>query len=281
MQALEIIVGVVNKRFLQSLYKKRKGRKGYGKVRIIRLLVFLQAEKITENKKAVRFLKKYPKIKKKLGFREIPNRRSIRRWKRDYALILEQVVTILGDKYSQMKKINYTAIDSAPLQDSKDPEARSGKSSRGWFKGFKLHINCDDLAVPLRAKVTTGNVHDSKPAEELFVESPVTLADAAYDSKKLREIATEKKTHLIADENLRRSCKKKERPLILKKLRYIVEQSLSLLKDKTMKHTWHRVKGFAQKITYALSAVILVQALAIYTVAKTGFPELKIDEVML
>lgn len=282
MQALDVIVGVVNKKFLQSLYTKRRGPKGYGHVRVIRLLVYAQSKQIHENKSLVKHLKKYPEIARKLGFKKIPSRSSIIRWKREYAQLLEKAVEILGKKYASLRELKFTAMDSAPLEDSTDPEAKSGKTSKGWFRGFKIHMNSDDLRVPLRAKVTTGNVHDSQPAKALLVPSPATLADAAYDDKKLKEAALEAGTVLIADENPRRGrVRKKKRPMILKKLRYIAEQVNSLLKDQTMKHAWWKVKGLANKTTFALSAVVFVQALAIFTLLKTGEVSLHVAEVML
>lgn len=282
MKALDVIVGVVNKRFLQGLYKKRRGPKGYGKVRIIRLLVFAKAKRILASRTLIKYLEKHHDELRKLGFKRVPDRRSIRRWKKAYNEDLERAVILLGDHYAKIRKICFTCLDSTPLPDSKDPEARSGKTGKGWFKGFKLHQNCDDQRVPLRAKVTTGNVHDSKPAYDLFVPSPVTLADAAYHSKKLKEQALNKGTQLIADENPRRKRKRQyKRPVILKKLRYIVEQSNSLLKGPVMQNAWTEVKGLAHKTLFALTSVILVQAIAIYTLTQTGELNLKVSEVLL
>ena len=281
MQALDVIAGVVNKKFLQSLYKKRRGPKGYGHARVIRLLCYAQTVQIYENKTLVKHLTKHPEIVRKLGFNTVPGRRSIRRWKAKYASILPKAVDILGGHYRKLRKVNYAAIDSAPLPDSRDPDAKSGKNSRGWFKGFKIHVNSDDLRVPQRATVTAGNVHDKTQAQYLFIPSPATLADAAYDAEELRKLALEEQTLLIADENPRRGKKKRKRPIILKKLRYIVEQNVGLLKNQAMKRAWTRVKGLAQKTTFALSAVIFVQALAIYTLQKTGTVSLHVAEVML
>lgn len=281
MQALDAIVGVVNKRFLQSLYKKRRGPKGYGLVRIIRLLVFAKAKNVYKTRTMVKYLKKHPDELRKLGFKKVPSRRSISDWKKNHALMLEKTVTLLGGKYAMMRSPKFTLVDSAPLPDSKDPEAKSGKTGRGWFKGFKVHHCCDDQRVPLKAKVTTGNVHDSKPAKELFVKSPVTLADAAYDSKELKEEALDRGTLLIADQNPRRGKKKDKRPVILKKLRYLIEQSNSIMKGPIMQNAWQQVKGLLRKTTYALASIILIQAIAIYTLMKTGEVNLKVSEVLL
>lgn len=281
MKAIDVIVGVVNKKFLQSLYKKRRGPKGYGHARIIRLLTFAHTIRIYENKTLVKYLKKHLDKARKLGFKKIPSRKSIRRWKKEYAVILPKAVDLLGQHYRKRKKINYTALDSAPMRDSRDPDAKSGKNSKGWFKGFKIHVNSDDLRVPQKATVTTGNVHDKTQGKYLLVPSPATLVDAAYDAEDLREDALEEQTVLIADENPRRGKRKRKRPIILKKLRYIVEQNVGLLKNQAMGRAWTRVKGLANKTTFALSAVLFVQALAIYTLQKTGKVSLHVAEVML
>lgn len=282
MEALDVIVGVVNKRFLQSLYKKRRGPKGYGKVRIIRLLVFAKAKNLLASRTLVKYLEKHADELHKLGFRKVPSRRSIRRWKKTFNETLEQAVTLLGDHYAGIRKICFTCLDSTPLPDSRDPDAKSGKTGKGWFKGFKVHQCCDDQRVPLRAKVTTGNVHDSKPAAQLIVPSPATLADSAYSAKKLKEHAINTKTQLIADENPRRHKKRQhKRPIILKKLRYVVEQANSLLKGPIMQNAWTQVKGLANKTWFALTSVILIQAIAIYTIRETGELNLKVSEVLL
>jgi hypothetical protein len=281
MQALDLIVGVVNKRFLQGLYRKRRGPKGYGIVRILRFLLFSLAKRMFETRTFLDYLEKHPHEMRVLGFTELPHRSTVDEWKQKHQPTLHKATAILGDTYSHLRYIKFTLLDSAPLPDSRDPEARSGKYSRGWFRGFKIHTNCDDLRVPLRVEFTTGNVHDSKPAPSLFVKSPYTLADAAYDSEKLREEALAKGTVLIADENRRRKKTKKKRPILLKKCSYVREQQNNLLKQHAMQHAWVKVKGFVRKATFAFLSVLLLQAMAIYTLLERGEVCLKINEVLL
>lgn len=281
MQALDVIVGVVNKRFLQSLYKKRRGPKGYGIVRILRFLLYSVAKRIFETRTFLDYLKKNPHEMRTLGFKNLPHRSTVDNWKAEHWLLIRDATSILGTKYTIFRNIKFTLLDSTPLPDSKDPDAKSGKYSKGWFKGFKIHTNCDDLRVPLRAEFTTGNVHDAKPAPTLLVESPYTLGDAAYDSKKLREEALAKNTVLIADENRRRKKKRKKRPILLKKCSYIREQQNNLLKQHVMQHSWTKIKGFFKKATFAFLSVLLLQAMAIYTLLETGEINLKINEVLL
>jgi len=60
-----------------------------------------------------------------------------------------------------------------------DGIAQRGKSTMGWFYGFKRHliVNCQGEIVA--AKVTVGNVHDTIPVA-LFAQS---LTDKLYGAK--------------------------------------------------------------------------------------------------
>ena len=59
-------------------------------------------------------------------------------------------------------------------------------TSRGKFRGFKLHAVVNQLGLPLKAKVTPGNRYDSPLLPELLddLEADYILADARYDSKR-------------------------------------------------------------------------------------------------
>ena len=67
--------------------------------------------------------------------------------------------------------------------------ADRGKSSTGWFYGFKLHIVINHLGEIINLKVTSGNVHDVKVLEALTHElKGILLGDKGYLSKKKAEI---------------------------------------------------------------------------------------------
>jgi hypothetical protein len=76
-------------------------------------------------------------------------------------------------------------VDSTPLIDLFDPEARWGKSSRGWLKGFKIHASVNQQGLPFRAKVTPANYYDSPIIPDISWDLKATylLADAGYNSK--------------------------------------------------------------------------------------------------
>src|SRR5688572_30278126 len=66
--------------------------------------------------------------------------------------------------------------------------ARRGKTSTGWFYGFKLHLVTNDQGELLSACFTAGNVDDRKPvlalAQHLFGK---LFGDKGYIDKKLFE----------------------------------------------------------------------------------------------
>jgi hypothetical protein len=75
-----------------------------------------------------------------------------------------------------------------------DTDAHWSKSGHhGWWYGWKLHLACTVAAVwiPLSAKLTAANVHDSVPAPELIRQLPFevryVLGDNHYDAPVLRE----------------------------------------------------------------------------------------------
>jgi transposase len=64
-------------------------------------------------------------------------------------------------------------------------EAKWGHTSRGKFRGFKLHAVVNQLGLPLRALITPGNCYDGPFLPKLIedLEAAYVLADAAYCSK--------------------------------------------------------------------------------------------------
>lgn len=62
--------------------------------------------------------------------------------------------------------------------------AGRGKSSTGWFHGFKVHLIINNLGEIINLKVTSGNVHDVALLESLTKElKGILLGDKGYLSK--------------------------------------------------------------------------------------------------
>jgi hypothetical protein len=63
--------------------------------------------------------------------------------------------------------------------------ARRGKTSTGWFYGFKLHLIVNDRGELLDFVLTPGNVDDRTPVPRLARR--LSFGDKGYLSKALRD----------------------------------------------------------------------------------------------
>ena len=181
--ALAIVTTVIDKKLVEQVQRQQRGPKGYGLLAVTRTLLYAVMEEVFSTRKLHRRLGKKPWVAQKLGLPRCPDKRTLDRWKRRYWHELEQLVTLLGDRYLILQRgREWTILDSTPLEDPNDPDARVGYTSRGEFKGFKVHQSCDEHSVPLRALVTTGNIHDSVPAAQLLAPTPRVGGDAGYDA---------------------------------------------------------------------------------------------------
>ena len=81
----------------------------------------------------------------------------------------------------------------------RDEGAYFGKSSAGWFFGFKLHTLRDINGCIVDAILTAGNLDDRGPASELAeaVAGGVVLADLGYDGPQLAELLAEENELLL------------------------------------------------------------------------------------
>jgi transposase len=122
--------------------------------------------------------------------------------------------------------------------------AARGKSSMGWFFGFKLHLVVNDRGELLSLMLTPGNVDDRKPVpnlvEDLFGK---LFADKGYISQPLFELLLETfNVQLIT--KLRSNMKNRLMPLvnrILLRKRSIIETIFDQLKNiSQIEHSRHR-----------------------------------------
>lgn len=111
-------------------------------------------------------------------------------------------------------------IDSTPLRVCENiriprhktfkTEAERGKTSTGWFYGFKLHLLIDDCGHILSFRITRGNVDDRKPIPEMlknFIGK--VFGDRGYISQKLTELLAADNVELIT------TLKKNMKPRVL------------------------------------------------------------------
>jgi hypothetical protein len=122
--------------------------------------------------------------------------------------------------------------------------AERGKTSTGWFFGFKLHLIFNDRGEMLNLMLTPGNVDDRKPVPHMVRKLFGKLfADKGYISKKLfEELLRTFNIQLIT--GIRSNMKNRLMPLMDKLLlrkRAIVETIIDQLKNiSQIEHSRHR-----------------------------------------
>jgi len=121
--------------------------------------------------------------------------------------------------------------------------ARRGKTSTGWFYGFKLHLITNDRGELLNVCLTAGNVDDRKPVEALARHLFGKLfGDKGYISQALFEKLFLRGVRLIT--RLKSKMKNTLMPLMDKLLlrkRAIIETIIDQLKNiSQIEHSRHR-----------------------------------------
>ncbi len=145
-------------------------------------------------------------------------------------------------------------IDSTALAVCKNPRIHShkvfaglaerGKTSTGWFFGFKLHLIFNDRGELLNLILTPGNVDDRKPVPKLVRKLfGKVFGDKGYLSKALRdELFRTFSVQLVT--GVRSNMKNVLMPLmdkILLRKRAIVETIIDQLKNiSQIEHSRHR-----------------------------------------
>jgi hypothetical protein len=144
-------------------------------------------------------------------------------------------------------------IDSTPLKVCKNiriprhktfiSQAGRGKSSTGWFYGFKLHLVVNDQGEILSFCITLGNVDDRKPVPKL-VKSLIgkLFGDRGYISKKLTKLLDSQAIQLITTlkKNMKAQAIDVFDQLLLRK-RSIIETINDQLKNiGDLEHSRHR-----------------------------------------
>lgn len=121
--------------------------------------------------------------------------------------------------------------------------AARGKTTLGWFYGFKLHIAVSDAGELLAWQVTPGNIDDRRPvpklARRLFGK---LFGDLGYLSEPLKILLKEQNLELITKlkKNMKNQFLNLSDKLLLRK-RAIIESVFDQLKNiSQIEHTRHR-----------------------------------------
>jgi Transposase DDE domain. len=137
--------------------------------------------------------------------------------------------------------------------------ATKGKSTLGWFFGFKLHIIINDKGEIISFVITQGNIDDRYPLSmESFIRnvSGKLYADRGYVSQKLAEILFVDGIHFVA--KMRNNMKGGELPLqdrLMLRKRAVIESVNDELKNICqIEHTRHR--SFANFITNLIAGLL-------------------------
>ncbi len=122
-------------------------------------------------------------------------------------------------------------------------DAKRGKSSMGWFYGFKLHLAVNDCGELLACCLTPGNVDDRTPVPEMVGRLRGKLiGDRGYISAPLTALLFEHGLHLIT--RLRKKMKNRLMLLsdkLLVRKRAIIESIIDQLKNiSQIEHSRHR-----------------------------------------
>lgn len=121
--------------------------------------------------------------------------------------------------------------------------AAIGKSTKGWFYGFKLHVICDHTGELVNCKITPGNVDDHAPVLQLAKNILGKLfGDKGYISQELFDQLFNQGLQLIT--SVKKNMKNKFMPLmdkILLRKRSLIESINNQFKNVfQLEHTRHR-----------------------------------------
>ena len=136
--------------------------------------------------------------------------------------------------------------------------AQRGKTSTGWFFGFKLHLVVSDTGELLNMTLSPGNVDDRKPTPNLLRDLfGKVFADKGYVSQALADVLAANFVELIT--KVRKNMTPKPLPPLDKMLlrkRAIIETVIDQLKNiSQVEHTRHRAAtGFLWNLAAALIA---------------------------
>jgi len=265
MEACEVVRLFVNKAII-STEPKRRGNPGYGRLRALRILVYARLKGLENDTRIIEHLKKHADAARTFGLSKIPDRTTIGRWWRRYLCVLEETFKKVSGMLQLVSPTTLLIVDSTPLVDLYDMEAQWGHTSRGKFRGFKLHAAVNQSGLPLRAVVTPGNRYDSPFLPGLIedLEADYVLADAGYDSGANRKAVKDIDAQPVIAANPRRGKRKKIKyATLLKTKRYVIEQFNGHLKANVLRECWIWPRGLVKKAAMVMAGLISYDAEAL------------------
>lgn len=121
--------------------------------------------------------------------------------------------------------------------------ATRGKSTMGWFFGFKFHLIIDKFGRPVAYKMTKGNADDRSVVEDLSKNLRGKIfGDKGYISKKLFKSLFSRGLHLVTaiKKNMKPQLMTQNDSVTLKK-RGLIESAFNVMKNTMhLEHSRHR-----------------------------------------
>lgn len=259
MEACEIVRLFVNKAIVPA-EPTRRGNPGYGRIKALRILVYARLKGLNNDTRIVQYLKHHINVSRSLGLLKVPDRTTVGRWWRRYFGLIEKTFVNVTDMLQLIEPTKAVIVDSTPLIDLYDMEARWGHTGRGKFRGFKLHAAVNQLGLPLRALITPGNKYDGPFLPKLIedLEADYVLADAGYCSKRNIEAVKDIGAVPVIADNPRKKGKgrKIKASLLLRKKRYVVEQFNGHVKANVLGECWVWPRGIIKKAAMVMAGLI-------------------------
>ena len=153
--------------------------------------------------------------------------------------------------------------------------ASRGKTTKGWFFGFKLHVIVDAQGNLMRVKLTGGNTDDRKVVDEMTQNfTGLLIADKGYIDKKLFLRLFRRGLKLVTGikKNMKNMLVPLHEKLLLRK-RSLIETVFDYLKNKfQLEHTRHR--------SYWNACIHIISNLIAYQM-KPSKPSISFSEALL
>lgn len=203
---LDLLKRYFPKLFIQNTIGKPRE---YSLGGILALMIFSARNPSSSCRKIIKFISSDKYILTILKFKNIPHFsvifKSYKKYlKNNMNLYLSRIAKSL------IKEPLELYLDSSSLISNKhDNSAKWGVSTRhDKYKGYKLHMICTSLGIPISFSISTANIHDSKCnhlLEKVAKDYPYStiFADKAYDSDSLISYADSLKISLICPLNKR------------------------------------------------------------------------------
>ena len=205
--------------------------------------------------------------------KEFPNRLSYNRFVERQATVGLHLLLFL-QTCALGKCTGISIIDSTPLVSCHIKRAHNhktmkgwaakGKSTMGWFYGFKLHIVINDRGEIIQWTLTPGNVDDREPLKDKDFTNRLfgkIFADRGYISQELFEELFVDDIHLVTKlkKNMKNSLMNLYDKILLRK-RSLIETVNDELKNVcNIEHTRHRsIDNFASNLIAGIIAYNLL-----------------------